>query len=319
MYFQKGRKMFAISNLATLPGDLGSRGTGWIAQVPDLRDFTDDHDKVKKMKEGLNLGKLKMKSMEDFVDLRKYCTEIRDQQNLGSCTAHAATGMVEYYLKRAFEEEATCSRLFVYKTTRNLMGVTGDTGAYLRNTMGSLVLCGVPPEKYWPYTDNKIRSSIELKTFDDEPTAFIYSIADNYESLVYFCHDPLDRRKSPEDILNSVKLYLAAGIPAMLGFYGFGSFNDNVNPGEIPFPCPGEKIQWGHAILAVGYDNQKKIKNTRSCNETKGALLIRNSWGKDWGDRGYGWLPYEYIHKGLASDFWSLLYMKWVETGKFGF
>jgi len=312
--------MFTMTNLVTLPGDLGTRGTGWIAQVPDLRDYTDSHDKVKKIAEGLNLGKIKMKGLGDSVDLREYCTKISDQKNLGSCTAHAATGMVEYYLKRAYNDEnASFSPLFVYKATRNLMGVTGDTGAFLRNTMGALVLCGIPHEKYWPYTDNKISGPNKDRTFDDEPTAFVYAIADNYESLVYFCHDPLDKRKSPEEILESVKKYLTAGVPAMFGFYGFGSFNDCERSGEIPFPCPWETVQWGHAILAVGFDDQKKIKNTRSCVDTTGALLIRNSWGKSWGDGGYGWLPYEYVLQGLAFDFWSLMDMKWVETGKFGF
>jgi len=85
----------------------------------------------------------------------------------------------------------------------------------------------------------------------------------------------------------------------------------------IPYPSPGEKRHGGHAVLAVGYDNAIKIKNAEDGRETKGALLIKNSWGTSWGDRGYGWLPYEYVLNGLAVDWWSLLKNEWVDTGRF--
>lgn len=286
-------------------------GMGWIPDYPDFRDYTLENietEELEKLLTPIGLDRVDVSSLRDIVDLRSWCSPVENQGQIGSCTANAGIGVVEYFENRAFGKYLDASRLFLYKATRNFAKLSGDSGAFLRSTMGALALFGVPPEDYWPYTDKS-------PDFDKEPSAFCYSFASSYKSIKYFRHDSTGLSK--DAILESVKKSLAAGIPSMFGFTVFNSISQAAKTGKIPFPCKNEKILGGHAIVAVGYDDNMKIKNTTCGLETVGALLIRNSWGAEWGNKGYGWLPYDYVLKETAVDFWSILQQNWIDTGIF--
>lgn len=100
-------------------------------------------------------------------------------------------------------------------------------------------------------------------------------------------------------------------------FTVYASISQANATGKIPYPAVGENIVGGHAVVAVGYDDTITIKNTNDGVERTGALLIRNSWGTGWGDHGYGWLPYDYVIKQLAIDWWSLIKSEWIDTNVF--
>ena len=295
-------------------GTNAKQAMGWLPDYPDLRDYTEQTQDVKVLLEPTGLlpaaraaKRPKPRPLPSAVDLREWCSAVEDQLNLGSCTAQAGAGILEYYERKAFGRHVEASRLFLYKVTRNLMKMKGDSGAYLRMTMGAMVLFGTPPEEYWPYTDGE--------SFDREPPAFCYAFAENYKTIKYYRHDPPGR---PADkVLIEIKKYLAAGHPAMFGFTVYSSMEQAASGGRIPFPSAREKILGGHAVAAVGYDDKLRIKNGQGGQITSGALLIRNSWGESWGEQGYGWLPYDYVTRGLAEDFWSVLKKEWVDTGQF--
>lgn len=308
-------------------------GLGWLPDYPDFRDYTLETDRVSGRLKKIG-GERSIKEMvteigvpEDTMsmgdpqgamlgksstDLSKYCSPIENQGSIGSCTANAGVALVEYYEKRASGEHVDASRLFLYKTTRNLLKFEGDTGAYLRTTMGAMVLFGVPPEEYWPYTDSK-------PEYDEEPTAFCYAFAQSYRALQYFRLDQpndLPRKK----LLSRIKAMLLAGLPVMFGFSVFSSISQASDDGKIPYPSRGDDRAGGHAVMAVGYNDEIEIKNENGSEEpTVGAFKIRNSWGTGWGVGGYGWLPYKYVLQGLAVDWWTLLKNEWIETGNFGF
>ena len=163
--------------------------------------------------------------------------------------------------------------------------------------MKAMVLFGAPPSKYWAY---------DVSKFDVEPDAFLYAFGSNFKAIQYYRLD--QPGLSTANLLKRIKLFISHGYPSMFGFtvYNFGDAD-----GEFAFPGPGDNVRGGHAIIAVGYDDNRKIGNR------KGALKIRNSWGTGWGDNGYGWLPYDYVLDGLAIDWWTVLKSEWVDTGQF--
>ena len=293
--------------------DKRPRGLGWIPDHPDFRDYTEETPDVRDVlaPTGLRVagGRQGRKAAApSSVDLRPWASPVEDQGALGSCTAQAGAGVIEYYERKAFGRHVEASRLFLYKVTRNLMKAEGDSGAYLRTTMGAMVLFGAPPEKFWPYTDAE-------EGFDREPPAFCYAFAQSYRALLYYRHDPAGTPRA--EVLGRLKTHLAAGHPAMFGFTVYDSIDQAEATGRIPEPHGRERILGGHAVVAMGYDDAMTVANASGGQPARGALLIRNSWGRGWGESGYGWLPYAYVLRGLAEDYWSVLKKEWIDTGEF--
>ena len=278
-------------------------GLGWLPDLPDFRDYDETHPKVSGF---FNEKKLfiPIPTNDSHLIPEEYFSPVEDQENISSCSAHAGIGLMEYYQKRTTGKFLNMSRLFLHKTSRNLMKQTGDVGVHLRSTMQALVLFGCPPENYWEY---------DVTKYDDEPSAFLYSFAKEFQSLNYIRLDKTSIQ--PSDLLNKVKLFLKFNLPMMFGFTAYSSIYSG-NLGEIPYPSSNEDSIGGHAVIAMGYDDNKMIQY-QDGRQTKGAIKIRNSWGSDWGENGYGWLPYKYVESRLTADWWIIIKNEWADLDVF--
>lgn len=219
------------------------------------------------------------KKLPSSVDLRATCSAVEDQGQLGSCTANALAGNLEFLEKKAGKDPADLSRLFIYYNERAMEGtINDDAGAMIRDGVKTLVNLGVCREKQWAYTISK---------FKQKPPASCYKSALAHQVLTY--HRILT--------LTEMRSCLAEGFPFVFGFTVYESFESATvaKTGKLNLPKKTEKSLGGHAVMAVGYDDKTK------------RLLVRNSWGSDWGTGGYFTMPYDYAsNTNLADDFWTL-------------
>jgi C1A family cysteine protease len=298
------------------------KGFGWLKDYPSIKDYGPREAENKLLtelretneKQGSSIKSILRTAVEPStkealpvkVDNRLFCSPVKDQGQLGSCTANMAANMYEYMSKRGRSSHVQLSRLFIYKTTRWLLHLTGDTGAYIRSALGALVVYGAPPEEYYPYN---------VERFDETPDVLNTGFAQSFQVTKYF---RLDKGVPSNELLTErMKEYIAKGFCLGIGFTVFDSLEEaQTNGGYIPYPKPNESVQGGHAVTIVGYDEQKG---------ESGSFLIKNSWGTDWGERGYGWIPMTYFTKQenadapLADDIWTIIKQEWLDLGEFGF
>lgn len=281
---------------------------GWFYPGPDLRDYNDRHEKIVALLDNSTTD-FYLASDDDLpekVDLRAHFPPIRNQGALGSCVAFGIVATFEYHSFRSQGKYIRLSERSLYKNMRFLLQLSGDSGGFVRAGMGAAKAIGIAPDKYWPY---------DIDDFDRKIPAEVQSLSRNYEGISYLRHDG-GSNTPPICALASAKKYLAAGFPCAFAFYGFESFNDN---GWIPMPGPDESAQWGHCVTAVGYDDTVEILGNHDKGLSKGAIIFRNSWGKNWGIKGYGFLPYDYFLRQYAVDMWTVLDASWLDSKLYGF
>lgn len=218
----------------------------------------------------------------ESVDLRKNFTEIKNQGQQGSCLAFTITSIFEYMMKMNDAQDYDLSEAFLYYNARNLddtgdVSTQTDTGSRFKPAMDSLTEYGIALEKFCKYDDG---------VYDRRPTEEAYADAATRKLI---------KALNVERSVDAIKSALAEGYPVAASFTLCSSFYPS--KGYISMPTEAEiesaltedpkdedsGKHTRHAMAIVGFSDQLNM------------FLVRNSWGKDWGDNGYCYIPYDYI------------------------
>jgi C1A family cysteine protease len=207
-------------------------------------------------------------AVRNRVDLREWDSPVEDQSALGSCVAHAVTSAYELMVRQHYPGQfVELSRLFVYYNTREIEGTLNeDSGVYyLRNALQAVQKKGICREEVWPY---------QLHQWDEQPSEECYQDGATRVITEY------TRLTTHDQVLDAINY----GRPVVVGMYIYNEFLEITadNP-VVPMPAdPAVDLVGGHAVVIVGYDLERQ------------QYLIKNSFGLEWGDQGYAWLPFDY-------------------------
>lgn len=254
-----------------------NRMYGWRPDLPDARDRRFDPRANLKLGERIEIP--------PAVDLRAFCPPVYDQGSLGSCTGNAIAGAHHYDQMAQGEKAFPPSRLFIYYNERVIEGsVNQDAGAAIRDGIKTIAKQGVCSESLCAYNVAAFKARPSKRAYDDgvKHTAIAYQRIDSSS-------------------LSAMRTCLALKRPFVFGFTVYESFESDAvaRTGMVPMPADGEQALGGHAVAAVGYNDEAK------------RFVVRNSWGVKWGQEGYFEIPYDYLlNPNLADDFWTIQRVK---------
>lgn len=207
------------------------------------------------------------------ISLKDYCPVPGNQGPIGSCVSWA-TGYGAYTIEAAIQNKwtnkseitaAAFSALFIYNNTK--VGGCGDgsrinDAAEFLQTTGDVYFSDFNPGdcNTMPNPD-LISKAMDFK-IKDYSTLFSYNETDNQEKI------------------NKVKESLNQKHPVVIGMNVTDGFM-NARGVETWDPSISPSYVGGHAMCIIGYD------------DTKEAFELLNSWGQDWGSKGFIWVKYD--------------------------
>ena len=232
----------------------------------------------------------KLPSKIDWRDHNgNFVSPVRDQQFCGSCVAFGTAAVLESMIMikagvpKLPIDLSEAQLYFCYGPDHG--AIACPDGGWWPDDSFACLKRGVVDEACFPYTD------------DDQPCKLGSDAAARLSTASSFV---------VLESATAMKRHLATVGPLAACFTVYEDFAYYYTGGVYRYheKTSGEYVS-GHCVCIVGYDDAKK------------CWIAKNSWGKGWGEKGYGWLPYDYVTEGLADDWWVLIDSEWVDTGEF--
>lgn len=218
---------------------------------------------------------------EDYPEIMDFDTwTIISRQFYGTCTSHAASGTDEHQESEEERKQINLASKFTYITTKLISGRYDMEGDYLRNAMKSLEKYGVPLEKDFPDLPNKnwteyVRTKIATDVFEKARIRKIKGYATVGRSL--------------NDVFRGMWTTKSPVATGMEWFKGYRGIQPN---GYLP-PASGDSVG-GHAIRIVKADFKEE------------KVWFANSWGTNWGNKGYFYIPFSEWDKHNRWNHWVI-------------
>ncbi len=276
-------------NVGALNQQLKAKNAGWVAKETSLSHLTKAEVQSRfGLKEELspdiefvrNSVKALDSNLPSIVDWRNkdgvnWVSPLLNQANCGSCVAFASIGTMETQMRIASKNPAYNISL----STENLFmcgGASCETGWMPTDAADFLQKNGVVDEACSPYTSGASGSDVACSAVCKDADKRTYKISSYSQPTSYF-----------KDV-DAVKLALQTGplVTTILVYEDFMSYSTGV------YQHTTGKFLGGHAISIVGYD------------DTTQSFIIRNSWGPEWGENGFGHVSYT-DQSGVGSQTWA--------------
>lgn len=213
--------------------------------------------------------------MPERISLEQFAPERLNQGKQGSCvawsSAYAARSILYARQTGKNPDDAAFSPSFLY----NQIGLEGCQGSYIIRAMENMKQVGALPFKQFPYNEDDCTS---------QPAQFQLQSASAYR-IGGFNRLSKSGDDYKVDML-AVKQNLAQGAPVVIGMMVGGTFMQEMMGQKVWIPSSEDYSKMGfggHAMSVIGYDDYLE----------GGAFQIMNSWGKEWGENGIGWVRYK--------------------------